>query len=135
MDISESVEALLSSKVRVIDRFYGLLLSRYPELRHHFDQRDMRIQATMLTLALASAESYYSQCFPATEHYFQVLGHRHFHAGVRLEDFHKFQSVLLEVLTEFHEGDWSAELEQQWRDAIELAVKKMAEGYVGTFTF
>ena len=135
VDISESVEKLLSSKVRVIDRFYSLLLARHPELKHHFDQRDLRMQSTMLTLALASAESYYLHRFPATEHYFQVLGHRHFHAGVRQEDFGKFQAVLLEVLAEFHETDWSAELEQQWRSATDLAIEKMSDGYVETFTF
>ena len=134
MDISDSVAALLSSKMRVIDRFYELLLSRYPELRHHFASRDMRMQATMLTMALASVEAYYLHRFPATEHYFQVLGHRHFHTGVQLEDFDKFQSVLLEVLAEFHGQDWTTSLAGQWDQALRLAIERMRSGYRETFT-
>lgn len=135
MTITDSVEQLLSSKTRVIDRFYALLLSRHPELRVLFERRDLSMQATMLTMALASVESYFLHRFPATEHYFQVLGHRHFHAGVRREDFGKFESVLLEVLAEFHGPEWTPDLAAAWQAAIRLATDKMAEGYAGTFTY
>ncbi|MFV0445894.1 MAG: globin domain-containing protein [Planctomycetaceae bacterium] len=135
MTISESVEQLLGSKVRVTEQFYSLLFSRHPELKVLFARSDMRMQATMLTMALASVESYYSHHFPATEHYFQVLGHRHFHAGVRRDDFIKFEITLLDVLREFHQQDWSADLEAEWRDATRKAVSKMEEGYTQTFTY
>lgn len=135
MDITQSAGELLASKVRVTERFYSLLLSRHPELKVLFERRDMRMQATMLTMALASIESFYQHRFPATEHYFQVLGHRHFHAGVRLEDFGKFQSVLLEVLAEFHASDWTEDLARQWTEAFEVAAAKMQEGYRESFIF
>lgn len=135
MTISDSVELLLGSKTRITERFYQLLFARHPELAVLFARSDMRMQATMLTMALASVESYYSHHFPATEHYFQVLGHRHFHAGVRRQDFIKFEVTLLEVLRDFHQQDWSPELETEWRDAIRKAVCKMEEGYDQTFTY
>ncbi len=134
MDISESVQVLLSSKARVIERFYDRLLTQHPDLRHHFESRDMRMQASMLTVALASVEAYYSHRFPATEHYLHVLGHRHFHEGVRAEDFGKFQSVLLEILEEFFADEWDESLATQWSEALELTVNVMREGYQDTYT-
>jgi hemoglobin-like flavoprotein len=135
MTISESVELLLSSKARVTERFYSLLLSRHPELKALFARRDMRMQATMLTMALATAESYSVHRYPAIAHYFQVLGHRHYHAGVRVEDFAKFKSALLEVLAEFHGADWTDDLAEQWRTALQEAITKMEDGYRESFIY
>lgn len=134
MEISESVQVLLSSKGRVIERFYDRLLTRHPDLRHHFETRDLRMQASMLTVALASVEAYFLHRFPATEHYLHVLGHRHFHEGVRTEDFGKFQSVLLEILEEFFADQWDEALAGQWREALTLAIDAMREGYRETYT-
>ncbi|MGD9856078.1 MAG: globin domain-containing protein [Planctomycetaceae bacterium] len=135
MHISESVQALLASKQRVIERFYERFLTEYPELRRHFENRDMRIQASMLTVALASVEAYYSQRFFATGHYLKVLGHRHYHEGVRPEDYSKFSKTLLETLQGFLGDDWSPELEHEWRQALDLAIETMLEGYKGTYTW
>lgn len=134
MDISESVQILLSSKARVIERFYDRLLTQHSELRHHFENRDLRMQASMLTVALASVEAYYSHRFPATEHYLKVLGHRHFHEGVQADDFSKFQTVLLETLEEFFADQWRPSLATQWSQALELAIDTMREGYRETYT-
>ena len=134
MDISESVQSLLSSKECVIERFYDRLLTRFPELRRHFENRNMRMQASMLTVALASVEAYYSYRFPATEHYLKVLGHRHFHEGVRTDDYPKFETALLETLREFFADDWESALVEQWQDALRLAIDTMLEGYKETYT-
>lgn len=134
MDISESVQVLLSSKDRVIERFYDRLLKEYPELQRHFVNRDMRVQASMLTVASVSVEGYYSHRFPATEHYLKVLGNRHFHEGVRPEDYPKFQAVFLATLEEAFADDWQPALAEQWREALELTIRTMLEGYDGTYT-
>ncbi len=134
MDISESVQLLLSSKTCVIDRFYDHLLTEFPQLRHHFENHNLRTQASMLTVALASVEAYYVHRFPATEHYLKVLGNRHFHQGVRVEDFPSFQLALLKTLEEFFAEDWQPALATQWSDALELAIKTMQEGYKDTYT-
>ena len=134
MDISASVQTLLSSKGSVIEHFYDRLFSQHPELSLHFENRDMRIQASMLIVALASVEAYYSQRFPATEHYLKVLGNRHFHEGVTIDDYPSFQTALLETLEEFFADDWQPELAHQWREALELAIETMLKGYQEAYT-
>ena len=44
-----------------------------------------------------------------------------------------FQDALLATLERFHGSSWSAELAQQWRDAIEKASATMFEGYEHRF--
>ena len=134
MDISASVPAIMSSKGCIIERFYDRMFAEHPELHRHFTNRDMRIQASMLTVALASVEAYYSHHFPATEHYLKVLGNRHFHEGVRPEDYPKFQTALLETLEDFFGDQWQPDLARQWKEALELAVQTMLEGYHKVYT-
>ena len=134
MDIGASVQALLSSKDRVIERFYDRLLTQHPELQRHFENRDLRIQASMLTIALTSVEAYYSHRFFATGHYFKVLGHRHFHEGVKADDFSKFETVLMETLADFFAEKWDPNLAAQWKDALGIAFELMREGYQDTYT-
>ncbi len=134
MDISASVQALLASKGCVIEHFYDQLFSKDPELRRHFENHDMRVQASMLTVALASVEAYYSQRFPATEHYLKVLGNRHFHEGVQLDDYAQFQTALIETLEGFFADEWDPLLASQWAEALELAILTMQEGYGETYT-
>lgn len=135
MKIADSVQALLNSRDQVVRGFYDRFLDRHAELRHHFEQRDLELQASIVTMALVSVEAYYSHRFPATEHYLKVLGHRHYHNGIRREDFPKFRDVLLETLRDFHGEQWSDELAQEWFDAINLAVDVMLEGYSKRFTY
>lgn len=135
MNISESVEALLSSKDRVVERFYERFLSTYPELSHHFENGDLKVQASKVTMALVSVEANFTQRFPATEHYLKVLGHRHYHNGVRPEDFPKFRDVLIEILAEFLGDDWSDQLQDEWQAALNLAIATMLEGYEQTYIF
>jgi hemoglobin-like flavoprotein len=133
--ISSSVDALLDSKDHVVERFYDRLLSQYPDLARFFEQRDMRIQASMLTMALVHVEGYYSHRFPATRHFLRVLGHRHYHAGVRPEDFPRFRDAMLDSLAEFLKDDWTTALAEEWRQAIDLATSVMLEGYRQDFPF
>ena len=135
MKISDSVEALLSSQERVVEQFYRRLFTKHPELQRHFDDGDLKAQASKVTMALVSIEGHYSHRFPATEHFLKVLGHRHYHNGIRPEDFEKFRDVMLETLEDFHAGEWSSELYQAWTDALNLAISTMMEGYRETYTF
>jgi hemoglobin-like flavoprotein len=135
VDITDSTQAILNSHERVVEGFYERLLLSYPELRHHFQNRDLAMQASMVTMGLVSVEAYYTNKFPATEHYLRVLGHRHFHNGIRREDFPKFRDALLETLSVFHGDDWNDVLRQQWFDAIELSVSVMLEGYQRSYTY
>ncbi len=135
MHISDSVHELLTSKQRVVERFYEKFLSQHPELSHHFQTRDLKMQASIVAMALVNVEGYYTNRFPTVEHYLRVLGHRHYHNGIRNEDFPKFRDVMLETLAEFHGDDWNEQLYSDWKQAIDLSVSVMLEGYSQTYTF
>lgn len=135
MTISASVNVLLRSKDRVVEQFYDRLLSRYPELRKFFESRDLRFQASMVTMALVHVEGFYSHRFPATEHYLHVIGHRHYDLGVREDDLLCFRDVLLESLQEFLGDAWTAELAGEWQQALDLAISTMREGYRREFHY
>ncbi len=134
MDISQSVQSLLQSKERVIEKFYRRLLEKHPELSPHFENRDLMVQASMLTMALVSVEAFFFHRFPATEHYLKVLGYRHAQTGVQIGDYPKFSQVLLEILAEFHANNWNAELAEQWQQALDVAIETMKHGYDETYT-
>jgi len=135
MDISDSVQSLLSSQRRIVEQFYDRFLTLHPELKPHFESRDLERQASMVTMSLVMVEANYSHHYPATEHYLRVLGNRHFHNGIRRDDFPKFRDVMLETLEDFHGTDWDDALRQQWYDAIDRAVDVMLEGYATDYTF
>ena len=135
MNISDSVQLLLSSQQRIVEQFYDRFLTRHPELQHHFESRDLERQASMVTMALVMVEANYSHHYPATEHYLKVLGNRHFHNGIRRDDFPKFRDVMLDTLQDFHAVDWDEKLHQEWRAAIDLAINVMLEGYSANYTF
>jgi len=133
--LSTSVDALLGSKDSVVEGFYRRLLSAFPELSRYFEDIDLRVQASMVTMALVHVEGFYTHRFPATRHYLQVLGHRHYHVGVRPEDLNKFRDVMLQCLAEFFGETWTDELFSQWKEALDLAISVMLEGYQQDFTF
>ena len=95
----------------------------------------MKVQASIVTMALASVEAYYTHHFPATGHYLRVLGQRHSDDGIQPDDFAKFRDVLLETLEEFHGADWNRALEDDWRDALQLAISTMLEGDQQNYTW
>lgn len=129
MKIEQSVEVLLQQKTVVISAFYDLFLSRHPEIQKHFEGINVKHQATMLTMALMMVEAYHSHNYPAAEHYLKVLGSRHRHYGVAIEDYPKFRDCLLETLAAIHGDEWDEELATQWKDAIDKATATMALGY------
>lgn len=135
MTISESIEALLSSKDRVVEGFYERLLAAHPDLRRHFESIDLRAQASIVTMALLAVEGFYTNRFAATEHYLHVLGHRHYHDGIEPQDLNKFRDIMLLTLQEFHCNDWTTALHDQWRAALDLTITTMLEGYERAYIY
>ncbi len=130
MEIQESLNEILHSKDEFGRMFYEHFLETYPELQHHFARVNMKRQAVMLTTALMIIERYYSEATPAIELYLRFLGTKHHGLGVSTGDFPKFFDSLFQTLKRFHGEKWHADLERQWRAAIEQATSLMFEGYV-----
>lgn len=135
MTIEDSVESLLRQKQVVIEGFYKRLLSQHQEVRPFFEAVNLSHQATLLTMALIVVESHYSHDYAATRHYLHVLGHRHKVMGINPAHFELFRDCLLQTLSEFHEADWSPELADAWKAAMNKTVETMLEGYQRDYTY
>lgn len=129
MQISDSIQFLLSHKEKVIETFYHRFLDRNPAARVFFDGVNVSHQATMLTMALLTVECHFSNAYPATAHYLRVLGNRHNDWGIPRDMYPAFRDCLLETLGEFHGKLWDAELSGAWRAALDQSIAVMLEGY------
>ena len=136
MEIAESGQAILTGNGTISHLFYEKYLGRYPEVGRFFAETDMAHQAVMLRMALTMVEQYYSNRYQAMEEYLRIVGFRHKRREIRPNLYDDWRDCMLDTLQEFHGDDWSEALEQQWTEAIDLAVDRMLEGYElneGTF--
>ena len=127
MDIEESLHQILEREKLVADLFYVVFLEKYPEVRRHFINVNLRRQAVLLTMALQVVVQYYLKGFPTAEAYLKILGEEHNRRGIEPELYPKFCTALLETLSRFHFHDWSEDLAQQWEEALKLAATEMVE--------
>ena len=129
MDISESVEAILSRDQVMADLFYDIFLDRYPEVQKFFVGVALDRQATLLTMALKTIELHYRQGYPATEQYLKVLGKTHHVKGITPELYDKWCDCLIATLERFHGNEWDDQLLTEWREAVNCASRAMLDGY------
>lgn len=135
MTLEESLNFLLSQKVPVVRAFYDRFLTEVPAAAKSFEGVDLKRQSLMLTMGLIVVEAHSKNDHPPIRHYLHVLGDRHREWGVPRELFPKFRDLLIETMSVSHGADWSAELENAWRVAIDRAITTMLEGYAGEFPF
>ena len=129
MDIKESLERILAQEEKVTDTFYAVFLDRCPEAPPYFQATDMGRQSMNLSSALLVIECYYRSPSSAAHQYLQYEGTRHHDRGVPLELYPRFLDALLLTIKLFHGMEWDAELEAQWRTALEKAAQAMSVGY------
>lgn len=135
MDITQSIQHILSREEVVTDLFYDIFLDRHPEVREFFIGVNLHHQAAVLRMMLLVIERHYQQVTPAMREYLKVLGHRHAERKIPVAHFPSFRDCLLETLSRFHGPDWSENLEREWRVAIEAATAAMLQGYSGSATY
>jgi hemoglobin-like flavoprotein len=129
MNIQESLQRILEEKDRLAEMFYDCFLEEYPEVRPLFDNVDFKRQRVLLTTALMVVERGYTHPAPAVEQYLQYLGTKHHELRVPKAAYAKWTEAMLVTMQRFHGEDWSEDLAQQWRSAIEEACELMFQGY------
>ena len=129
IDIHDSVNQILQSHERLTDSFYESFFRRRPDAKPFFADVNMRQQGVLLTMALQVTEHFYVDAYPATRKFLQVLGSRHRIRQIPKEMYDDWAETMIETLSEFHGMSWHAELESQWRHAIDCATRVMFEGY------
>jgi hemoglobin-like flavoprotein len=129
MDIHDSLQRILQAKDHLAIMFYDHFLDKFPEVRPYFENVDFGRQRILLTTALMIIERYYSNPTPAIEQYLQYLGTRHHEMKIPREMYAKWIIAMIDTMQRFHGTQWSPELEQQWREAIDRARVSMFQGY------
>lgn len=130
MKLGDSLRAVLAHKELVIEKFYDRFLAECPEARELFDGVDMKKQSLMLSAALIVSEAHSREDLPAVQHYLEVLGEQHREMGVPKDLLPSFRDCLVETISACH-SNWSEELADAWRAAIDKAAQTMFEGYDG----
>ena len=109
--------------------FYEHFLEKHPELRPFFAKVDFKRQQILLTTSLMVIERFHAHPTPAVDQYLQYLGTKHHEFRIPREAYAKWTESMLTTMQKFHGDDWSAELEQQWRTAIDRACESIFAGY------
>ncbi len=129
MDIHDSLQLILQAKDQLAGLFYERFLADYPEVRPFFEKVDFARQRVLLTTTLMIIERNYTEPTPAIEQYLQYLGTRHRAMEIPRSSYAKWIKSMMAAMRQFHGQQWSPELEQQWRSAIERARQLMLQGY------
>lgn len=110
----------------LVDRFYALLFSRYPQVRPLFpdqmgDQKKKLIAS--LVLVVNNIRTPDKLLDPLTE-----MGKRHVAYGAIPEHYPLVRDTMLEVLGEIAGGAWNEQLNDDWTAALNLVANVMIEG-------
>lgn len=110
----------------LVDRFYALLFSRYPQVRPLFPNQ-MGEQKTKLiaslVLVVQNIRTPDKLLDPLTE-----MGQRHAGYGAVPEHYPLVRDTLLEILREIAGEAWNETLQEDWTAALDLVSGIMIEG-------
>ncbi len=122
-----SFESFQNGEWTFTERFYGILLSRHPQLRVLFGGEVRRKQQVMLYQALAAIMDHLDDAFWLRTALMRY-GARHAEYGVTDEMYDWFGECLLATLAECKGRDWTPHLERAWFDAYKAISTLMKEG-------
>lgn len=124
--LQESFDRLAAQGEVFVERFYGGLFQRFPDLRPLFPE-DMTAQRRKLLDTLSTViESLRAPDMVRAR--LRDLGHRHTGYGARVEHYPLICSCLLEAMRDVSGADWSEELEREWSRAFDLISRIMMDG-------
>lgn len=129
MNIHQSLQRILEAKDQLAAMFYEHFLTQYPEHQPLFARVDFSRQRVLLTTTLMIVERFHSSPSPAVEQYLQYLGTKHHQLEIPRSAYDQWTEAMLTTMQRFHGDDWSEDLAQQWREAIENARDRMFQGY------
>ena len=130
MNISESVQAILSNEDLLSGKFYERFFAECPHMSHFFKGVDMQRQSSMLTSALVLVETTQSKNGAGLSPFLRLLGRQHEQRGISKGDFGDWTESMIRTLSDYHGEDWTDSLEHEWRGAIRASIDVMLEGYL-----
>ena len=124
--VKRSHAALAARDVDVPSRFYERLFAAAPEVRRLFPQDLTRLRAhfhAALALVVHNLDD-----VEVLAQSLRDLGVQHVHWGAQPGHYFIVREALVTALKELSGDDWSAELDQDWRDAIGTIASYMLQG-------
>jgi hemoglobin-like flavoprotein len=134
MKIQDSLHQVLAAKSSFGKDFYDVFFHRCPAAREYFGDIDLSRQAILVTMSLLVIVKHYDQNYSATSEYLRYLGTKHHDRRIPKELYTEWSAAMLETLARFHGPQWTTELSEEWRTAIEQVTNLMFQGYDVHFT-
>ena len=110
-----------------IDTFYELFLAKSPEIAEMFAGTDFNIQRLMLRESLLEMLCF-DRDIPGTREEVERLGRHHFQLQVTPEMYSMWLDALCEAIRKY-DPEYSIELEQRWRQAMQKGINIMLLAY------
>jgi len=108
-------------------RFYGILFSRYPQVRPLFGSNSPQKQQTMLYQAMVAILDHLEDAF-WLEEALKKYGAKHAEYGVTEEMYDWFGECFLETLAQIEGSDWTLPLSAAWTKAYRAISGLMKAG-------
>jgi hemoglobin-like flavoprotein len=105
------------------DTFYDLFLSKGPEIAQKFAATDFTHQKLMLRQSLLELLAF-DRGLADTSEEIERLGQRHKELEITPQMYAMWLDALCETI-EMHDPQYTPELEQQWRDAMQVPIDQM----------
>lgn len=125
-----SFAAIAPDGKRLVERFYEELFERHPAVMPLFEGSDMKSQRAKLLAALkliiANVRNM-DALLPAL----QELGQRHQKYGAEPEHYIAVADVLIAVMAEIAGDQWTEQMQQAWRGALNAIAGIMLGAYTG----
>ena len=129
--IEASLHEILScERQRLGHIFYEEFLSACPEAVPFFANLNLDAQAKVVINGLQAVVACQVHRYPAVDSYLTLLGNRHHRRNIPQSIYPAFRDSMLKTLANFHASGWDAELENEWRRALDLAIEVMSRGYL-----
>lgn len=112
-----SFELVVERAPDVVHRFYGILFSRYPQVRPMFARNSAEQQEKMLTQALAAVIEHLEDA-PWLETQLQAMGAKHVGYGVSDDMYAWVGECLVAALKDAAGDAWTPRIETAWTDAF-----------------
>ncbi len=125
-----SFAAVAPDAKRLVARFYEELFERHPAVVPLFEGSDMKSQRAKLLAALKLVIANVRH-MDALQPALQELGQRHQEYGAEPEHYIAVADVLIVVMAEIAGDQWTEQMQQAWRGALNAIVGIMLGGYTG----
>ncbi|MGK3987577.1 globin domain-containing protein [Sorangium sp. So ce136] len=125
--LRESFELVLEREPDLTHRFYGILFSRYPQVRPLFGRNSPEHQEKMLAEALVAVIDRLEDA-SWLEEKLMAMGAKHVDYGVTDEMYPWVADALISAMSEVAGAEWSPAHRQAWSDALGAIASLMQRG-------